>query len=400
MLTNLYPPAVSGSSTQSAALARELARRGCKTVIITAKLARDSEDYENVNGVHVYRLPAIILPKTPISLNFPWLNYTLTPKNLKRVEHIISIHNPDVLHLHNHMFDLSFSAVLLGKRTKKPLVITIHTVIKHAQKFYNFILYPADRLFLNYLVIKQADSLICPDVNIEDYVRDAFGTSRAFLVPYGISLPEMPTAASVEKLRAEYQLNGKRVILSLGHVHEIRNRKDLIEALPFVLKELPNTVLLIVGTVADVSPAALARRLGVHESVVFTSYVPHSQVPAFLSLADLEAHWLNQEAARKTSLGIASLEAMASGKVVIAAANENTYGQGVLRAGENVVLVEPGNPRQLAQTIVGLLGDSERRRVIGERARQTIEKHFSWDSVCSRTLDVYREALRRSAHPG
>jgi glycosyltransferase involved in cell wall biosynthesis len=353
-----------------------------------------------VDGVHVYRLPAIILPKTPISLNFPWLNYTFTPKNLRRVENIISTHNPDVLHLHNHMFDLSFNAVLMRKLTKKPLVITIHTVIKHAQKFYNFILYPADRLLLNYLVIKQADALICPDINIEDYVRDAFGTSRAFLVPYGISLPEMPSEALIERLRAKYQLHGKRVILSLGHVHEIRNRKDLIEALPFVLKALPNTVLLIVGTVADVSPAVLARRLGVNESVIFTSYVPHSQVPAFLALADLEAHWLNQEAAGKTSLGIASLEAMASGKVVIAAASENTYGQGVLRAGKNVVLVEPGNPRQLGQTIVDLLGDNERREGIGDRARRTIEQHFSWDSVCSGTLDVYREALHRSAHLG
>jgi len=397
MLSNLYPPVVSGSSTQLVSLSRELAQRSCQTVVITAKVAEDSEEYEEVDGVCVYRLPAIRLPKMPISLNFPWLSYTLTPRNLRRIESIINRHNPDVLHLHNHMFDLALCAVLMRKRNKRPLVITIHTVIKHARNFYNLLLYPADRMFLKHLVINQADALVCPDLNIKGYVRDAFGKFDVALVPYGISLPETSVKEWVKLLRTKYHLNGKRVILSLGHVHEIRNRKDLIEALPSILEVFPNTVLLIVGTVADNSSAVLARKLKVHKSVIFTGHVPHSEVPAFLALADLEAHWLNQDAAKKTSLGIASLEAMAAGKVALAAANENTYGPGVLRTGENIVLIDPGNPGHLAQTIVGLLSDSERCRAIGERARQTIQEHFSWDSVCSRTLDVYREVLRKRA---
>ena len=397
MFSNLYPPVVSGSSTQTASLSRELARCGCQTVVITAKVTRDSKEYEEVDGVYVYRLPAIRLPKMPISLNFPWLSYTFTLRNLRHIENIIKQHSPDVLHLHNHMFDLALSAVLMHRRTKKPLVITIHTVIKHARNFYNLLLYPADRLFLKHLVINQADALICPDLNIKDYVRDAFGKSDAALVPYGISLPETPIDGLVERLMTKYHLDGKRVILSLGHVHEIRNRKDLIEALPGVLEVFPNTVLLIVGTVADDSPAVLARKLGLHESVIFTGHVPHSEVPAFLALADLEAHWLNQDVPQKTSLGIASLEAMGAGKVVLAAANENTYGQGVLRNGENIVFVEPGNPRQLARTIVELLSDEERCRAIGHRASQMVKEHFSWDSVCARTLDLYREVIRNHA---
>jgi len=123
--------------------------------------------------------------------------------------------------------------------------------------------------------------------------------------------------------------------------------------------------------------------------------VPHSQVPAFLALADLEAHWLNQEEAKKTSLGIASLEGMGEGKTILAAANEDTYGPGVLRNGENIVLVDPDDPYELGQTLVGLLSDRERRKAIGERARRTVQKHFSWDSVCSRTLDTYKEVLRK-----
>jgi phosphatidylinositol alpha-1,6-mannosyltransferase len=395
MFSNLYPPVVSGSSTQVASLSRELARRGYQIVVITAKVSKDSKEYEEIDNVHVYRLPAIHLPKMPIALGFPWLSYTFTPRNLWRIKTIIKRHNPNVLHVHNHMFDLALSAVLMHRWKRKPLVITIHTIIKHTRTFYNLLLYPADRLLLKHLIINRVDALICPDLNNKDYVRDAFGKTEAALVPYGISLSQKPAAKSVEQLRAKYNLNGKRVILSLGHVHALRNRKDLIGALPEILEIFPNTVILIVGTVGDDSPVALARKLEVHKSVIFTGHVAHSQVPAFLALADLEAHWLNQSVPQKTSLGIASLEAMWAGKVVITAARENAFGPDVLKSNENIVLAEPENPGKLAETIIGLLNDKQRCDAIGERARQTVQENFSWDSVCTKTLDVYREVLRK-----
>lgn len=395
MFSNLYPPVVSGSSIQLASLSCELARRGCQAVVITAKHNGESKEYEELDGVHVYRLSALRLPKMPISLNFPWLSFTFTPANQRRIQDILNRHQPDVIHLHNHMFDLAFSASLAAKRTRKPLVTTIHTVIKHPKRFYNWFLYPADRLFLKHFVINRTDILICPDITIQGYVYDAFGKTNIALVPYGISLPPKPDKEIVDQVRRKYHLTGDPIILSLGHVHEIRNRKDLIEAMPMVLERFPGAVLLIVGAIGTDTAESLACKLGVRKSVIFTGAVPHSEVPAYLEIADLEAHWFQQDNPQCKTLGIAALEAMGAGKVVIGTADENVYGEGVLRNKDNVILVEPGNPGQLAQTIVDLLSDRERRRAIGERARQTIQEHFSWDSVCSRTLDVYGEVLRK-----
>src|SRR5438270_6352898 len=109
MFSNLYPPVASGSSTQTAGLSRSLAQHGCPTVVITAKIDKTSEDYEEVDAVHIYRLPTIRLPKMAVALNFPWLSYTFFPKNLRRVKEIIERHQPDVFHLHNHMFDLALT---------------------------------------------------------------------------------------------------------------------------------------------------------------------------------------------------------------------------------------------------------------------------------------------------
>ena len=379
---------------QSAALSREHAIRGHRPFVITAQVDKSSPAYEEIDGVPVYRLSASRVPKLSISLNFPWLSYTFTPANLRRIETIFLRHRPDVIHLHNHMFDLAFSSVLMWRRFRVPLVITIHTMIRHTSAACNLLLYPADRVLLRHMVANQAQMLICPDSNIERYVHEAFPRRPTALVPYGITLPGDADAVMVEQLRRKHNLEGKRVILSLGHVIELRDRRDLIRALPTVRKAISNVVAVIVGAEATDTPRRLARQLGVEDAVIFAGHVPHAEVPAYLGLADMEMHLFYQNTPEKTSLGIASLEAMGAANVVLAAANEDTYGRGVLRNGENIVLVDPRAPAQLAQTIVGLLGHKQRCRAIGERARQTIQNHFSWETVCTRTIEVYEHAIR------
>ncbi len=394
MFSNLYFPVVSGSATQTIALSRELSQRGHKVIVITARIDPASPEYEEMEGVIVYRLPAWKLPKLSISLNFPWLNLTFFPSNITEIEKILREHNPDILHLHNHMFDLALSAVLMRRKLKKPLVTTLHTVIRHSQPLYNLVLIPADRIFLKRIVIDHSDLLICPDVNIKRYATEAFGREDgAVIVPYGISFHEQPKKEDTEQLITKFGLAKKRVILSLGHVHDIRNRHDLIAAMPEVLRVFPNAVLLIVGAVSTPTPERLAYKLGVERSVIFTGAVPREMVPNLLSLAKIEAHWLNQEEAARTSLGIASLEAMAAGKVILSAANPNTYGDGLLKDGENFIHVEPGKPTQLAQKIISLLGNEEKCRIIGSNARKTIVNHFSWDSVCDQTVRLYRQVI-------
>ncbi len=390
MLSNLYPPVMSGSSTHSSTLARELTRHGCQVSVITARVKDDSAAYEQVDGVHVYRLPAWRLPKLPIALNFPWLNATFTPGNVRRIEAILDERRPDVLHLHNHMFDLGFSAALMKRRRRLPLVCTIHTMIRHANPLWNMLLYPADRLLLRHTIIRHVDALICPDINMSHYVAEAFQRRDSLLIPYGVELPGAPTAAEIESERSEHRLAGKRVILSLGHVHEIRNRRDVVAAMPAILKAVPNAVLLVVGAVSTNIPGQLAQQLGVADAVRFTGPLPHRRVPALLALAEMEAHWLNQDTPEHTSLGIASLEAMGAGKTILAAANPDSYGKGVLRSGENCVLVAPNQPLALAETIIGLLQDSARRARIGSQAQKTTRQHFSWHAVCQATIQAYR----------
>jgi len=388
MFSNLYPPIFSGSSTQCSQLAGELARRGCKVIVITSRVDPGSPEFEVVDGVSTYRIPCLVLPKMPIALNFPWLNITFSPANIKRILEILQSHSPDVIHVHNHMLDLAFHAVVMARRLKIPLVITIHTIIKHVNPFYDAILHFIDKFLLKPLVVQQADILICPDQIYIEYVSRVFGPARTTLIPPGIRKLSNPDPRKMLIMRDKHDIGEGPVILSLGHLHETRNRKELIGILPQLLQRFPKLKVLIVGYVGTHSANKLATKLGVQDHIIFTGAVPYSDIPDYFGMADIEAHWFDREHPHKT-LGIAAQEAMAAGKVVFGNADENVYGKGLLKSGENVILIDPKDSATLVRRITELLLDDAKRKLIGNNARVLMEQHFSWSAVGEQTLAAY-----------
>jgi len=60
-----------------------------------------------------------------------------------------------------------------------------------------------------------------------------------------------------------------------------------------------------------------------------------------------------------------------------------------------MIIVAPNNPYELANIIIGVLRDDKHRVAIGERTRQTVLDHFSWDSVCEQTVQVYESVSKK-----
>lgn len=389
MMSNLFHPIATGSSTQVRGLARALAKLGHHVIVITAHVDPDTATFEEMDGFKVYRVPALHLPKMAISLNFPWLNWTFWPANLRRIEKILRENKIDLLHVHNHMFDLAFAATAMKRRLGLPVVLTLHTIIKHNIRLFNLVLYPADRGFLKYTVVRRTDAVICPDTNMQRYLGEAFKRDDGELIPYGISLPPHPGPDVEKDIVEKFGLSGRRVILSLGHVHALRNRLDLIGAMPAVRERFSDVLLLIVGDVAEQRPVDLVKELGLEETVIFTGPQPHAHVPVYHELAELEAMWFDQADNGMNSLGIACMEAMLAGKPVLSVSNIDTFGEGVLKNGRDVVIVKPRDIPALSDTINDLLADSAKVQSIGTFAHNLAAQRFDWDSVASKTVQVY-----------
>ncbi len=224
LLTNLVHRITTGSATHILGFSRELASLGHHVVVIMAQVDPSIPDYEVLDGFEIYGVHVPRLPRMSIAMNFPWLNWTFWPAKLRRMEAIIKRHDIDLLHLHNHMFDMAFAGMSLKRSLGLTVALTLHTVIKHSIRAFNLLLYSADRGFLRHAAVRHADAVIYPGVNIQAYLAEAFGRDDGHFVPYGSSLPDRSGAGVERRIVEQFGLAARRVILSLGHVHTLRNR--------------------------------------------------------------------------------------------------------------------------------------------------------------------------------
>ena len=169
----------------------------------------------------------------------------------------------------------------------------------------------------------------------------------------------------------------------VGNVAALTDHKDhatLIEALALARPRVPQARLVILGE-GELRGAleARVRERGLGDRVVFAGFRPDLDrlLPAF-SLFCLSS--------RLEGLGTSLLDAMAFGLPVVA-----TSAGGIPEAVEDGVtgrVVPPGDPAALADALVSVLGDDERRRALGAAGRRRFLERFTADRMVDGTLRV------------
>ncbi len=396
MFTNLFAPIATGSSIHSTKLARNLVKRGVDVTVFTAHLDKNSPRHEVMDGVDVYRVPCLKLPRLPIAVNFPWLSATLWPSNISFMREVLERKNCQLLHLHNHMFDMAFSSVILSRLMKLPLVLTIHSIIRHPVPLYNAILGAADASLLKYAVVRRADALVDLDNSCTRYLANRFGRNDGTLIPLAVDLPDEADPADVEMIREKYDLVGKKVLLSVGHLHHLRNRLSLLRGFKDVVRQMPHARMLIVGARNYQPTLDLVDRLGLNDQVIFTGKQPHRLIPAFMEACDVHSMWFDLDPQGRNSLANANIEAMFYGKPVMGMLDIDAYGKGLLKDWENIVITPFHNPEpHITDSLLKLFREPELAESIGRNARKMALETFNWDRVTDSHEALYAAVLDR-----
>ncbi|MBU2567835.1 MAG: glycogen synthase [Elusimicrobia bacterium] len=89
--------------------------------------------------------------------------------------------------------------------------------------------------------------------------------------------------------------------------------------------------------------------------------------------------------------GIINLEAMACKTPVVASAVGGILE--VVIPEETGLLVEPGNPKQIADAVNRLLKDEKLMKKFGENGRERVEEHFSWELIAKKTKKLYESLI-------
>ena len=183
---------------------------------------------------------------------------------------------------------------------------------------------------------------------------------------------------------AEPAAEGQR-ILFVGRLSPEKGIQHLIQAMPAVLAKFADAKLLLVGNgplLGEVRDQVT--RLGLTDSVQFAGRQPRSAMPRWYGEATLVVLPSIQE-----SFGVVLIEAMASGRAVVASRVGGI--PEVLADGECGLLVPPGDSGQLAQAITRLLADEHERASLAAKGRARVEAIYRSEAVVDRLIDVYNE---------
>ncbi len=189
----------------------------------------------------------------------------------------------------------------------------------------------------------------------------------------------------------------RRGVLFVGRLTPHKGVDRLLQALP------ENAYARVVGSGGhDPQPPEreypdLLLRLARDKNVEFVGPVSDVGLPSVyraaqvLVLPSVEVTCYGKRIAVSELLGLAILEAMASGTPIIATRVGGV--PEIVRDGETGFLVPPGDVAQLRDRLSQVLGDPALARRLGDNARQDVLDRFTWRAVAGRCLAAYSHAV-------
>ena len=182
------------------------------------------------------------------------------------------------------------------------------------------------------------------------------------------------------KLREELNLEGKKVIVSVGRLVHRKGQDRLIESMPEIIKRVPNAHLLMVGKGPYLDHLAkLVATNKLEEHVSFIGRIQYAELPQFICAGDVFAMPSRSRLAglEVEGLGIVYLEASACGLPVVAGSSGGAPDAVV--QGVTGLVVDGTNNTEIADAIVALLNNPEDAMKMGVAGRQWIVDNWRWE---------------------
>ena len=331
----------------------------------------------------------------PEGYNYPpRVRYEILEKDLdsyRRAADYLNFNNAEVLCV-QHEFGIyggpaGSHLLALLKEVRMPVVTTLHTVLQSPNH--------AQRKVMDELVLR-SDRLVVMARKGLEILREIYGVPDAKIdvIPHGI--PDVPFTDS-EASKAQFGLDGRRVLMTFGLLGPGKGIEQVIEALPEIVLRHPNVVYLVLGATHPhliaregesyrLGLERLAEERGVKEHVIFYDrFVSADELTEFIGASDIYlTPYLNE--AQITSGTLACV--FGAGKAVVS--TPYWHAQELLADGRGV-LVPFRDPQAISDGVCLYLENPE----LLERTRTEAYRcgrEMIWPAVAARYLESFQHA--------
>lgn len=207
-------------------------------------------------------------------------------------------------------------------------------------------------------------------------------------IPHGNYLPFIGDAPSKREARSRLGLAGDApVVLFFGQIKEVKGLDVLIEAMPGVLREFPDALLVVAGKVWKDDFRVyreMVGDLGVAENCVLDiRYVPDEDAARYYAASDIVVLPY-----RRIYQSGVLLMAMSHGKPVVVSDIEGMTE--TISDDVNGFVFRSGDPTSLAARVIAALSNPEAARAVGERGLSHVKERHGWAGIGAATMELYR----------
>lgn len=368
--------------------AKTLRDAGWSVTVISPKGEGATGWHERIDGIEVFRYP---LPTTAAGFAHHLLEYAVAiPATLilavlawrgRRFDVVHACNPPDFFFPIGWLFQRIGSAFVYDQHDLSPEVYVAQGG-RRGGVIHRGLLWCERRTYRN------ADVVIATN---ETYRR--FALERGGVDPAGVFVVRSsPDPARIHRVEPDPSLLEGRthLVAYLGTMGQQDGVDLFVEAATHVLAARPRSVRFIAmggGPMLE-SLRDRVRRDGLADDVTFTGRVPDAYVRTVLSTADVAispdpANDFNEYCTMNKTL-----EYMAVGVPVVAFDLEETR----VSAGGAALYATPNDPAALAELVMRLLDDPERRRAMGAIGQARVGGELSWENSARNLLAAYERA--------
>ena len=236
---------------------------------------------------------------------------------------------------------------------------------------------------------------------VSEEMKEAFtniypASNKIKIVPDGVDPKMFDRKGDGNLVRLKYKLGKSPVIIFHGDIKLIDGVDVLVRAFPSVLKKMPDAKLLIVGGDGPLFEGLkdTVKDLKIESSVIFTGWVPYSEVPNYIAASDVGVMPLLSTLLSNCYLSFKLFEYWGMEKPVIVSKVKAI--SRIAPHGISSLHVIPGDVNDLSNTIVKVLLDKKLAKLIGRNGRKNVEEIFDWNYLMNLEANFCEEYIYKN----
>ena len=374
-LTPFYP---SDGDEVSGCFVAESLRQLCEYGVSSSVIAVDSIYHASRSASRQSPAEWIRYPQLPGNFGLSSAGKFLGAVLLSRVRQLHRRSPIHVIHAHAAL-PCGQAAAFVSRRLSIPFVVTIHGLDVFNRCFQGGIA-AGWRRKASLGVYESARKVICISEKVQRLLTDGMGARVAAEAVYNGTDPNFFAPGSTK--------DQTPTILIVGNLLAGKGQELVLRAFARVKDSHPGLQCRIIGEGADRDRfSSLAKDLGISDQIHFLGRQSRSDVAEAMRNCTIFVL-----PSRYEGLGCVYLEAMASGKPVIACWEQGI--DEVIDHGGNGWLIPIDGLEELVQGLQVLLGDAELRARIGRAARQTILDKLTLSHQAQNLMRIYEAAAQ------